>query len=318
MTKYAKQFTEMINRFNEYPEPWDNELKRIMAEQELAIIKNPRRVNYRGTYFSPSSAGSCPRELYMKLKKAKKDYVLKPNHQSQWQKLGTKIGDIVQTDILKIERQYEKLTGEKPPFIPTRTEEGYPFWEEFAQKQMTVEHNGQTFDLIGQPDGVLVSTETGERIGLEVKSKQTRNGVKKLTSADPKHKKQCIIYSIMYGVDSYIITYVSAVKDNWGESAPVVKSFDVKITDEDRKGLLDYFADLVRRSKENDPPALNVEGWTFNNFKTACAKDLSDQEYEDLKQQAKLALKSNVPDFKKQAYLDAWEFITDVREGESA
>jgi len=318
MTKYAKQFTEMINRFNEYPEPWDDGLKLLMAQQAYEITKNPRKVSYYGTYFSPSSAGSCPRELYMKLRKAKKDKAMKPNHQSQWQKLGTAIGDIVQTDVLKIERYYKKLTGENPPFIPTRTEEGYPFWEEFAQKQMTVEHNGQVFDLIGQPDGVLVSTETGERIGLEVKSKQTRNGVKKLTSADPKHKKQCIIYSIMYGVDSYIITYVSAVKDNWAESAPVVKSFDVKITEEDRKQLLDYFADLVRRAKEGNPPALNVEGWTFNNFKTACAKDLSAEEYEELKQQAKLALKSNMPDFKKQAYLDAWEFITDVREGESA
>jgi hypothetical protein len=313
--KLAKQFTEMINTYNEHREPWDDRLKLEIAEQQLAILKNPRKVNYRGAYFSPSSAGSCPRELYLKLRKAKKDNDLKPNHQTQWQKLGTAIGDIVQRDLLFIEKHYAKLTGEQPAFVPARTSEGYPFWEEYAQAQVEIEHNGESFKLIGQPDGKLVHTETGEFVGLEIKSKQTKNGVSKVTKPDPKHVKQCVIYSIMYGVDKYIITYVSAVKDNWGESKPVVKAFDVDIAEADRNELLDYFADLVRRARENDPPKMDLNGFTFNNFKRAMALDLTDEEVDEVKAKVRQALNSGAPQFMKDGYYEAYEFIRETRKG---
>jgi hypothetical protein len=306
----------MINRYNEHREPWDNDLKRQIAEQNLAIIQNPRKVSYWGAYFSPSSAGSCPRELYLKLRKAKKDNDLKPNHQTQWQKLGTAIGDILQRDLLFIEKHYAKLTGEQPPFVPARTPEGYPFWEEFAQAQVEIEHNGEKFKLIGQPDGKLVHRETGEFVGLEAKSKQTKNGVSKLSSPDPKHRKQCAVYSIMYGIDTFIITYVSAVKDNWGESAPVVKAFTVNITEKERKELLDYFADLVRRARENDPPPVDLNGWTFNNFKRATALDLSDAEVDEIKAKVRAVMQGGQPAFIKEGYFDAYQFIKETREGD--
>jgi hypothetical protein len=312
--KLAKQFTEMINTYNEHREPFDKSLKLEIAKHQYEILRNPRRVDYRGAYFSPSSAGSCPRELYLKLRKAKKDNDLKPNHQTQWQKLGTAIGDIVQRDLLFIEKHYAKLTGEQPAFVPARTSEGYPFWEEYAQAQVEIEHNGESFKLIGQPDGKLVHTETGEFVGLEIKSKQTKNGVSKVTKPDPKHVKQCVIYSIMYGVDKYIITYVSAVKDNWGESKPVVKAFEVDITEADRTELLDYFADLVRRARENDPPKMDLGGWVFNNFKRATALDLSDEEANDVKAKVRQVMQSGQPDFIKEGYFEAYQFIKETRE----
>lgn len=304
----------MIDTYNEHREPWDSALKLEIVKHNYEIALNPRKVNYRGTYFSPSSAGSCPRELYLKLRRAKKDNDLKPNHQTQWQKLGTAIGDIVQRDLLFIEKHYSKLTGKQPPFVPARTAEGYPFWEEFAQAEVAVEHNGEKFKLIGQPDGKLVHTETGEFVGLEIKSKQTKNGVSKVTKPDPKHVKQCVIYSIMYGVNKYIITYVSAVKDNWGESKPVVKAFEVDITDDDRNELLDYFADLVRRARENDPPAPDLNGFTFNNFKRAMALDLTDEEVDDIKAKVRAVMAGGQPAFIKEGYFEAYQFIKETRE----
>ena len=312
--KLAKQFVEMINAYNEHREPWDNALKLEILKQQYEIAQNPRKVNYRGAYFSPSSAGSCPRELYLKLRRAKKDNELKPNHQTQWQKLGTAIGDIVQRDLLFIEKHYAKLTGEQPAFVPARTPEGYPFWEEFAQAEVAIEHNGEKFKLIGQPDGKLVHTETGEFVGLEVKSKQTKNGVSKVRKPDPKHVKQCVIYSIMFGVDKYIITYVSAVKDNWGESKPVVKAFEVDITEADRTELLDYFADLVRRARESNPPAPDLNGFTFNNFKRSMALDLTDAEVDEIKASVRQVMQGGQPSFIKEGYFEAYQFIKETRE----
>jgi hypothetical protein len=92
-----------------------------------------------------------------------------------------------------------------------------------------------------------------------------------------KAQKQCVAYSIMYGVDYYIILYVNTAKKAWVmsdadyEATPDIRAFGFEITDADRIELLDSFAEIARCINEDIPPALDLSRWTFNNFKTACA-----------------------------------------------
>src|SRR5699024_9637926 len=55
--------------------------------------------------------------------------------------------------------------------------------------------------------------------------------------------------------------------------------------------------------------------WTFNNFKEACAKDLSDEEVEELRQQVEMAKRSSLPKWKINNYAKAFEEIKALRKG---
>src|SRR5690625_2441895 len=95
-------------------EVWDNELDRQIAQW----YSNPPQVWPKRPYFSPSSLGDCPRELYIKAKygnKAKDDGRDKPWRGRQ-RKLGPLGGDMIQREMRAIERTYEQQTGNKPRF----------------------------------------------------------------------------------------------------------------------------------------------------------------------------------------------------------
>lgn len=228
---------------------------------------------------------------------------------------------MIQRDLLFIEKHYESKSQKLPSFIPTRTADNYPVWEDFAKTMKIIEHNGVTFSIFGTADGIL-QHRSGKRVGLEIKSKQTTAAQTSLYSMkEPKedHVKQCIAYSIMYGVDDYIITYVNASKKSWVmsdedfEKNPDIRSFHIEITEKDRQSLLDDFAYIVTAAKDGNPPPLELDKWTFNNFKTACALDLSDEELTDIEAQVRAVLRSGIPNWKKQQYADAIEFIRETR-----
>lgn len=260
----------------------------------------------------------------MKAKRAPKDSFPKPPYQGRWQEIGTAIGDIVQRTVLAMERN---LPG--CPFRFERNDDGTPMFEDFAKRNVEINHNGQRFYLYGTCDGIMkYVTEDGEilRVGLEVKSKQStpaKTSVHSMKEAEEGHRKQCVAYSVMYNVDYYIILYVNAAKKSWVMTdeeyavTPDIRAFGIEITDADRAELLDFFAEITRCVNENTPPSLDLSRWTFNNFKTACAKSLSDEEYETLKAQVKRMLRSSLPEWKKQSYYDAIEFIREVREKEA-
>src|SRR5690606_36333354 len=139
---------------------------------------NPPKVFPKRRYFSPSALGSCPRELYIKAIHGHKVAVKlrQPPHQGRWNKLGTLGRDLIQRELLAIERNYEKLTGNTPRFRFLRNPDGTPMFEEFAKTNKLVEMDGAKFYLYGAPDGIMeYITDDGEkiRVGLEVKSKQT-------------------------------------------------------------------------------------------------------------------------------------------------
>ncbi len=313
----AKEFTKELDRWYSQAEQYDNELDR----QIHRWYSNPPTVWPKRPYFSPSNSKACPRELYMKAKRAPKDSFPKPPYQGRWQEIGTAIGDVVQRTVLAMERN---LPG--CPFKFERNPDGTPMFEDFAKRNVKIERNRQTFYLYGTCDGIMeYKADNGEiiRVGLEVKSKQSTPAKTSLYSfkeAEEGHRKQCVAYSIMYNVDYYIILYVNAAKKSWVmtdeeyEATPDIRAFGIEITDADRDELLDSFAEITEAINSENPPALDLSRWTFNSFKTACALSLSDEEYDEIKAQVKRVMKSRIPDWKKQGYYDAFEFIKDVRE----
>jgi CRISPR/Cas system-associated exonuclease Cas4 (RecB family) len=305
------------------PETWDNGLDAQIHRQYAEILTKRQYFDFRSQpYFSPSSANSSKRELYVKVRGAKKDVEQRPAYQGRWTRLGTLVGDMIQRDLLFIEKHYENKTQKLPSFVPQRTDEGYPLWEDFAKTMKVIEHNGVKFSLFGTPDGIL-HHRSGKRVGLEIKSKQTTAAQTSLYSMrEPKedHVKQTIAYSIMYGVDDYIIAYVNGAKKGWVmsdedfEKNPDIRAFHIEITERDRQALLDDFAEVVKAAQDGNPPPLDLDKWTFNSYKTACALDLSDEEFDELKSQVRAVMKSGMPRWKKSQYFDALEYIREVRE----
>ncbi|WP_155808607.1 hypothetical protein [Brevibacillus agri] len=249
----------------------------------------------------------------------------KPPHQGRWTRLGTAIGGMIQRDLLFIERHYERTFGEAPPFTVERTAEGYPAWEDFATRLHVVDYGGQRFALYGKPDGIL-RYKDGRRVGLEIKSKQTTaSKTGSMREAEGKHVAQTVGYSEMYGsdaepIDDYLVVYVNAAKKAWAMTedeyakSPDLTAFHVTITQDDRMALLDELAGVVRAVKDGTPPKLDLDLWTFNSYKTACALSLTDEEFAEIGGQVRAMLKSRQPEWRKQQYYDAYEFIKALRE----
>lgn len=319
INEIAQEFTAELDRWYSLPEQWDNELDRQIHEW----YANPPTVWPKRPYFSPSSAKACPRELYVKAKRANKDAFPKQPHKGRWTEIGTAIGDLIQAAVLKMERN---LPG--CPFRFERTPDNRPMFEDFAKKNHYVKHNGQTFYLYGTTDGIMQYVNAdGEilRVGLEIKSKQTtpaRTSLYSMKESEDKHRKQCVAYSIMYDVDYFIILYVNGAKKGWNltddeyVATPDIRAFGFEITDADRAELLDDLAEITRCINAETPPAIDLSRWTFNNFKTACAVSLTDEEFSILKAQVRRMMKSSLPDWRKQQYYEAFEFIKDAREAE--
>ena len=323
----AEEFTDLLNEWHALPETWDNALDAEMHRQYAEVLTKRKFLDFKSQpYFSPSSANSDKRELYVKLRGGKRDITERPSYQGRWTRIGTAIGDVIQRDLLFIEKHYEKKTGVEPSFIPTRTPENYyPMWEDFAKELVKIEHDGTKFALFGTPDGILVHMPTGRRVGLEIKSKQTTAAQTSLYSMkEPKedHVKQVTAYSVMYGVDDYIILYVNAAKKSWVmsdddyEKNPDIRAFHIEVSESDRQALLTDFADVVKAAATGEAPPLNLDKWTFNNYKEACALDLSEEELAELKTQIERIRKSRMPDWKKTQFIQALEFIENARRRE--
>lgn len=322
LTQIEGDLVALLDDYHSLPEIWDNELD----AQIHRWYSDPPEVWPKRPYFSPSSANACPRELYLKAKRAKKDEFRRQPHQGRWQRIGTQIGDIIQRDLLFIEKHYERMTGNKPRFTFERNDAGQPMFEDFAKTNKYVDHWGESFFLYGAPDGIMrYTTDDGEviRVGLEIKSKQTtpaRTSLHSMRSPDDNHVKQCVAYSEMYDVDYYVILYVNAAKKSWVmdnneyDKTPDLRAFAIEITDEDRAELFNFLSKVTKDIRTNTPPPMDLSKFTFNNYKTACAESLTDEEYEEIKTQVKRYLRSSLPDWRKQQYYDAFEFITEVRE----
>jgi hypothetical protein len=325
-------FLEMMDTYHSLPEQWDDALARNIAAMNYEILRNPAPLAWpkkRGVkFFTPSSANSCKRELFHRIRGDKRDEIDTPPHQGRWRRLGSLFGEMIQTDLIYIEKHYQRLTGQAPAFVPDRIEVNgrrFPFWEGFAKKIHHVNHNGHDLYLMGQPDGVLIH-KSGIRVGLEIKSKQTTPAVTSFYSmraAKEDHVRQCIAYSIMYGVDDFLIVYGNLAKKGWDmtpeeyEKNPDLRAFHIHVTEAERLELLDTFASVMQAVKTDTPPAVDPFKWTFNNFKTATALSMTEEELADLRRKVRQVQKSTgLPKWMKDNVLQCWMDIREIREAE--
>ena len=322
MTKtIADEFIDYLNEFHSYSEPYDDELDAWLHKAYSEVLKEKKDFRWDLPYFSPSSAGNGARELYVKAKRKKRDNQRPLPHQRRWTALGTAVGDVIQRELLLAERHYEKFTGKKPRFV-VGVQDGRPTFEDFVFKSHQVDWNGQSFYITGTCDGILFDTKTGEKIGLEIKSKQetpSKTSYGSMKEANQKHIDQVVSYGEMYGIDRYIILYVNTAKKKWFASeeelakTPDIRAFEINITDDMRAKVFDYLADIVRRVKANDPPKLDLEGWRFNGFKRACALDLSSEELDELEDEVSSMENSYLPSWKKRVVREALDEIKSIR-----
>lgn len=235
---------------------------------------------------------------------------------------------MIQRTLLDIEDNYEKQTGNAPRFRFLRNEDGTPMFEDFAKTNKLVEHDGEKFYLYGAPDGIMqYVTDNGEpiRVGIEIKSKQgtpARTSLYSMKGPDEAHARQVVAYSEMYDCDYYVILYVNYAKQGWNMTeeqyakTPDIRAFCQRVTAEDKAAVFDKAAMVTKAVREGNPPKMDIDGWTFNNFKEATALSLTDEEYDEIKAIIQRYQHSNAPAWRKKQYADMIEFIKNVRKGD--
>lgn len=313
----ASEFINQMNEWHSRAQPFDKKVPKQLMRDYLAV----KDVFPSSPYFSPSAATACPRELYEKGIGSKRDKGGQQPHQKRWTNIGTKVGDMLQEDLLLIEKHWADA-----PFQIERTEAGYPAFEEFVAGNYPVSVDGVSFNLYGMSDGIMTYTdrETGEivRVGLEIKSKQTTPAMTSTSSmreADPKHIAQCRLYSLMFNVDYYIIVYVNCAHKSWSmspaefEKSPDIRAFGFHFNDDDRYQTLKPLADVRKRIIERDPPLPDLTKFTFNNFKEAIARSITDEEMALLAEQVELAKSSSLKPFEIRNYVEAYEKLEKLR-----
>jgi hypothetical protein len=124
----------------------------------------------------------------------------------------------------------------------------------------------------------------------------------------------------MYGLDYFFIVYVNASKKAWDmtdddrEKSPDFRVFGTEITEAQRTAVKDKFAKVTKAAREGKAPEVDLSEWKFFEYKTAVAEALSDEEFAQVKLTASQAARSGLPDWKKKGYVEAYEFIKEVRD----
>jgi len=199
---------------------------------------------------------------------------------------------------------------------------GFPHGKS-SRKRLSGSTTGHTIALKGQPDGIL-RYKDGTRVGLEIKSKQTtaaKTGSYAMSGPEEKHVKQVVAYSLMYGLDDYLIVYGNLAKKSWNmteeeyEGIPTSAPFTYALRTRIGWALLDRLAGVLDAVEARTPPPLELDKWAFNNWKTACALSLTEDEMEDLRAQVKRVQRSKMPAWVKQNYQTAWIEIQEIRNG---
>ena len=327
----ARQMELYLNKLHSIPNLRDSDTDLFLYQSYADVLRRKKKEGFKELplpYFTPSSAGSCSRELYMKVKGADRDLSPVQPHQTRWQNIGTAIGDAIQKDLLLGERHFERLTGESCPFeflkSPLYLE---PMFEEFAFMDKLIEAKNP-FYLRGTTDGLMKFTDTDGKVykvGLEIKSKQTTyagTGFRNMREVNPKHKTQTVCYSLMYDVDFWIVLYVNGSKKSWNMTpeefakAPDIRAFGHYVTEEMKEEVAVKFNDILEGVKTENAPKLDLTNWTFNNYKRACALDLTDREFYELIQEAgEVENDTQTPAFVKREVEKAISDIFELRGG---
>jgi hypothetical protein len=252
----------------------DNEIERALIADELNDLdRNFDDLGFiKGLItFAPSSASKCERELAFKAYKVAKDETPTIPYQKRWTRNATAVHRATQRDLL-----YGEKILPYPKFKVRRGEDGRPCWERNIQTVKRFEHNGVEFQIFGMMDGQLIYTPDDSVIGFEFKTKSTTLaaiGEYKMKEASPDHRLQCVAYSLLFGLDEFLIVYESLAKDSWSkgkDAKPDMRAFHVRVTEDDRLWLLDKFARVAEQYYNGEIPRPDYSKCMFCPFKTRC------------------------------------------------
>lgn len=330
MDVVAQEFTDYLNEWHSYQQPYDDMMDAELYEQFAAELRKQAKWGYfdwskQRPHFGPSSAGRSDRELYEKIRKSPRDQNRPQPQQRRWTALGEQIGGLVQREIMLAERHYTKFSGKPVRFRFKRNTDGAPLYEHFTKKMHEVEHDGESFAIFGLGDGILeYLTAEGEwiPIGLEVKSRQTsyaETSHNRMKEVKEEHRLQTVCYSEMYTLDYFLTIYVNSSKKAWNMTdqdrvkSPDFRVFGYAITEDERNAVKTKFARVTKMAREGTPPKVELDSWLFCDYKTHIAKTLTEEEFEELREQALLMQRSGLPDFKKRQYAEAVDFIAAER-----
>ncbi|MCS0827440.1 PD-(D/E)XK nuclease family protein [Cytobacillus firmus] len=256
----------------------DYEIEEILLRQkqlDLSYIKDRFQLPEGMVQFSPSGADKCSRELFYKISKMPKDVENFP-YRKRWTRNSTAVHEAVQRDLLYMNKHLKNpaLTID---FV--QTEFGLlPAWEKNIQKVKIFNHNGQTFCLYGMMDGIL-SYRDGSKVGFEFKTKSVMpDRVEKLKAPSRSHKLQTVAYSLLFDIDEYIIFYESVAKDEWragNYALDDIKPFYNKVTEKQRKALLDKMADVAEKHSDGEIPDRQTSKCMFCPYKSFCLEGMS-------------------------------------------
>lgn len=269
--KMAKQ---LIDQFNQL-----HSIDRIKTDKEVEMLilkqmeHNISLIDKEPTYpkdvvkFNPSGASKPIMDLYLGAMKTKEKPTDKYAYHKRWTRNGSAIHDAVQKDLLMSEK-YAPM----PYFNVVRLASGLPAWEQNLLAWEQFEHNGYSFLINGMMDGILEYLPTGQKVGFEFKTKSTTIGMVghyKMKDAQEEHKLQVVAYSLLFGLDDFIIMYESLAKDGWtkgAEAKPDIRAFHVHVTQQMRDDLCDKFAEAVACKEHGIEPEDKTLGF-FSNYK---------------------------------------------------
>lgn len=256
---YSKIFLEELNKYH-LSDNYNTEVERWLHLRYAEILNKKKGFDFSVPFFSPSSAGKGDLELYLKNKRVKKTpQEVSPSTRRGFI-LGTNIGSMIQTEILKM------MAAKKGGPVRLKVTKAGPLMEDWIFKTKKVHYDGVDFSIMGQGDGILEIN--GEDVILEIKSVQNKSQFDNMYEAKQDHIDQCVCYSEMYGIKKAIILYVSTSRE-WNPNFNDLKAYDVEITPSDRDRVLSKFSRIV---KLKEFPSFSFWEWRFSDYKEYIAK----------------------------------------------
>lgn len=307
----AEKFAEEWDKFCLTGFTVDDEIQADLYEMYVPYLrKRNKPPKVKGVpFYRTSSTGADLAQLAMAARDDKReDSRDMQAHQARWVQIGTAVGDIVQMNVLMMEKHYERLLGEKPSFRFERLESGEPNFEQFSTKYVTTTYKDETFAFGGSVDGVLIYTdEDGNetRIGLEVKSKQgspAKTSAFSMRWADQKHQAQTTAYAMLHDLDKYMIVYVNCAHQGWNltpeqyDKTPDVRVFGFDFTEDDKLKVLEHFAEATRCGRTGEMPLPKSSGWLFNSYKREIALELTEEQVKTIEANIKALPKTKAYD----------------------
>lgn len=277
----ASAIVKHFNNVNSINPLWDDkEIEELLLKQrqyEVSLIGKKPSYPKHLPRFSPSSSDSCDRELFFKNLRVPRDESPMTPQQKRWTENSTGVHEARQRNLL-----YAEKFLDKPDFKVVKLEDkenpmrdGLPAWEKPLEDWKVIEHKGTTIVLTGMMDGIL-EYKDGSKIGFEFKTKSNSVAqIKQLKDSAPYHKKQCVAYSILFGIDEFLLTYESVAKDKWGTGVNArddMKAFYIKVTERQRQQMLDKWAGVGENVDTGELPDGDNSKCMFCPFKTECAK----------------------------------------------